>query len=165
MENAKGVPVLQQHGEIDDNVPAYNSRLLGQQLFQTGTDSSYHEFPGQNHWWDGVMTTEPLVSFYREQTASTETIPRRLDNFSIVIGDPGDTGPKCGIRVLNLEDPGQYGRINVQGRVITTSNVLSLEFDPTAIKLSSVVVDGNELDVSGSNSIILSKPAGTWQVG
>lgn len=52
MVNARGIPVLQQHGVIDDNVPAYHSRFLAEQLVLAGADSSYNEVPKQNHWWE-----------------------------------------------------------------------------------------------------------------
>ncbi|KAF2271700.1 uncharacterized protein EI97DRAFT_486935 [Westerdykella ornata] len=163
MENAKGIPVFQQHGELDDNVPAYNSRLLSQQLIQAGTNSSYHEFPGQSHWWDTVMTTEPLKGFYRQQVASNESIPRRLKEFSLVVGDPGDTGPKGGIRVLNLEDPGQYGRLTVKGHMITTSNVLRLELDPTVMGFDRVTVDGHDVVFDQLNHVQIRRSQDSWQ--
>lgn len=50
--NSKGVPIQQQHGEVDDNVPAYHSRFLSQQLLLSGANSTYNEVPGQNHWWE-----------------------------------------------------------------------------------------------------------------
>jgi predicted esterase len=52
MANVQGIPIQQQHGEIDDNVPAYNSRFLSQQLYLAGANSSYNEVPGRNHWWE-----------------------------------------------------------------------------------------------------------------
>jgi predicted esterase len=52
MANVNGIPIEQQHGEIDDNVPAYNSRFLAQQLNLAGANSSYNEVPQQNHWWE-----------------------------------------------------------------------------------------------------------------
>jgi hypothetical protein len=161
MENARGIPLQQQHGEIDDNVPAYNSRFLSQMLFQAGTNSSYNEVPGQNHWWDTVMTTPQLVDFYYKHTASNETIPRVLKEFSIVIGDPGDMGSKGGITILNLEDPGQYGKVDVKGHVITTSNVLSLELDPVLWKQGIVTIDGQELELGESLSI--SRRTVSWE--
>jgi hypothetical protein len=163
MENAKDIPVLQQHGEIDDNVPAYNSRLLSQQLFQAGTNSSFNEFAGQNHWWDTVMTTDPMKSFYHAQSASNASIPRKVDEFAMVVGDPGDTGSKGGIRVLNLEDPGQYGKLNVKGRTITTSNILSIELDGEVLGLDGVTVDGHELALSGKAEAF-AKKSDTWEV-
>ncbi|KAF2878201.1 hypothetical protein BDV95DRAFT_556907 [Massariosphaeria phaeospora] len=170
MENARGVPIQQQHGQIDDNVPAYNSRLLAQQLFLTGTNSSYNEVAGQNHWWETVMTTPELVDFYYKQTSSKDTIPRELDEFSFVIADPGDMGSKGGIRVTHLEDPGQYGRVNVKGHTIWTSNVLGLEFNPSIWKLPAVSIDGQEISVGQAPTnaavvVAISISDGAWKVG
>lgn len=166
MPNARGIPIQQQHGQLDDNVPAYNSRLLSQQLFLSGTNSSYNEVPGQNHYWDTVMTTPQLVEFYYTQTKNKESIPRKLEEFDFVVGDPGDTGPKSGIKVLLLEDPGQYGRINVKGHMITTSNVLSLEFDPTIFQPGAPTIDGSAILEPGAESgeglITASKQDGGW---
>ncbi|KAF2710944.1 hypothetical protein K504DRAFT_475829 [Pleomassaria siparia CBS 279.74] len=163
MENPKGIPILQQHGQIDDNVPAYNSRLLSQQLFQAGTNSSYNEVPGQNHWWDTVMTTPQLVDFYHKQTASNDTIPRRLSEFSFVVGDPGDMGSKGGITVTHLEDAGQYGKVYVKGRIIRTVNILGLDFDPQIWAAESVTVDGKELELADMLSV--SRTTGSWMIG
>lgn len=147
MANAQGVPIQQQHGEIDDNVPAYHSRFLAQQFQLAGGDSSFNEASGQNHYWDGVMTTPPLVNFYYNFTRSTERLPRELYDFSIVIGDPGDMGSKGGVRVMQLDDPGQYGRVHVRGRRVKTSNVLSIEFG-TPFWKDAVVIDDQTLDLA-----------------
>ncbi|KAF2269009.1 hypothetical protein CC78DRAFT_540444 [Lojkania enalia] len=170
MENAQGIPVLQQHGEIDDNVPAYNSRLLSQVLFQAGTNSNYYELPGQNHWFDTVMTTDHLKDFYRAQTTSTDQIPRRLQNFSFVVADPGDMGPKGGLRVTHLEDPGRYGRVQVIGHVVQTSNVQSLELETQFGLTNTITIDEQDVEMSqantsgGSSSITLLKTEGVWKV-
>lgn len=145
MANARGIPIQLQHGELDDNVPAYHSRFLAQQLQLAGANSSYSEVPGQNHWWDGVMTTPELIDFYRAEAKSKEKLPRDLYEFSIVVGDPGDMGSKSGIRVTQLEDPGQYGRVHVRGHTLKTSNVLSIEFGPPFWK-DIIVIDGQTLE-------------------
>jgi hypothetical protein len=169
MPNAHGIPIQQQHGQLDDNVPAYNSRLLAQQLYLSGTNSSYNEVPGQNHWWETVMTTPELVDFYYTQTKSNDSLPRKLDEFEFVVGDPGDTGSKGGIMVLLLEDPGQYGRVHVKGHSITTSNVASLEFDPTVFQSQTISIDGSAVAMSSASqemgnkdSIIVSKADERW---
>ncbi|KAH7089554.1 hypothetical protein FB567DRAFT_590365 [Paraphoma chrysanthemicola] len=146
MANAKGIIIQQQHGEIDDNVPAYNSRLLAQQLQLAGANSSYNELPDKNHYYDGIMTTPVLTDFYYSQARNDAVLPRKLEQFTIVVADPGDMGSKGGIRVLQLHDPGQYGKVKVKGRVIRTSNVASLEFDPTIWDMP-VAVDGQEIDL------------------
>jgi hypothetical protein len=144
MPNIKGIPVEQLHGSLDDNVPAYHSRFLAQQIHLTGAQSNYSEVPGQNHWWDGVMTTGPLEDFYHAQTRNLDVLPRKLDEFTIIVGDPGDMGSKGGLKVLQLRDPGQYGKIVVKGHAIRTTNVLSLELNP-AIWTNTITVDGNEV--------------------
>jgi hypothetical protein len=172
MPNARGIPIQQQHGQIDDNVPAYNSRFLALQLFLSGTNSSYNEVPGQNHWWDTVMTTPELVDFYYAQVKSSERIPRKLDEFEFVVGDPGDMGSKGGIKVLLLEDPGMYGKVRVKGHAITTSNILSLEFDRALFQTTSLSIDGSAITdpstMQGTEAIgptTVSKTEGKWSLG
>ena len=168
MDNLRGIPIQVQHGEIDDNVPAYHSRLLALQLQFAGANSSYKEVPDQNHWWDGVMTTPELVSFYYNQSRSTEELPRDLNNFSIVVGDPGDMGSKGGVKVTQLEDPGSYGRVHVRGRTVKTSNVLSIEFGPPFWK-DAIVLDGQALELTAAKTtdkqqIRVRLSGGVWAV-
>ncbi|KAJ4992803.1 hypothetical protein SVAN01_01849 [Stagonosporopsis vannaccii] len=166
MGNAHGIPIQQQHGALDDNVPAYHSRFLAQQLQLAGANSSYNEVPGRNHWWDDVMTTPELVAFYHNQTRSKETLPRKLDKFSIIVGDPGSMGSKGGIKVTQLEDPGQYGRVHVQDRTVKTSNVLGIEFGPPFWK-DAIVIDGQTLELANTDEhlqtpISLRLSGSTW---
>lgn len=147
MSNAHGIPIQQQHGEADPNVPAYHSRFLAQQIHLAGSNSSYSEVPDQEHYWDGVMTTPSLVEFYYKSVRSTEKLPRQFDEFNIVVGDPGDMSGKGGVRVTQLEDPGQYGRVHVRGRRLKTSNVLSMQFGPPFWN-DTVIIDGQALDLA-----------------
>ncbi|KAH7412143.1 hypothetical protein DE146DRAFT_603008 [Phaeosphaeria sp. MPI-PUGE-AT-0046c] len=144
MSNVRGIPVQQQHGEIDDNVPAYHSRFLAHQLHLAGVNSSYNEVPQQNHWWDTVMTTPELVDFYYTQAQNDDALPRRLEEFTFVVGDPSDMGTKGGIKVLELKDPGQYGKVVVRGHLIKTTNVASLEFDPL-LWTDGIVINGRSI--------------------
>ena len=93
------------------------------------------------------MTTPQLVDFYYEQVKSRDVLPRSLEQFSIVVGDPGDMGSKNGITILSLEDPGQYGRVDVKGRIVRTSNVNSLDFNPS-LWHDPVTIDGQAMDFS-----------------
>ncbi|EME86316.1 uncharacterized protein MYCFIDRAFT_186587 [Pseudocercospora fijiensis CIRAD86] len=124
LANAKGIPVLQQHGGADDNVPPYNSRLQSQLIREAGANSEYFEFAGKPHWWDGVFTTTPLRDFYQQQIdlniANVGRAPITFQDFSLVVANPGDTGSKHGFRVLNLINPAQIGRLDVS-------------FDPTTL--------------------------------
>jgi poly(3-hydroxybutyrate) depolymerase len=165
MPNAHGIPVQQQHGEVDDNVPAYHSRLLAKQLYRTGVslgvtgaNASYNEVAGKNHWFDGVMTTPVLIDFYYSQAKNKDVLPRTMEHFLIVVGDPGDMGSKNGIRVRQLEDPGRYGKVDARGQIIKTSNIRKLELN-TALWRNSVTIDGHELKladkVATDDSVIL----------
>ncbi|KAF2826244.1 hypothetical protein CC86DRAFT_293338 [Ophiobolus disseminans] len=151
MANVKGIPIQQQHGEVDDNVPAYNSRFLAQQLYLSGAQSDYNEVPTQNHWWDTVMTTPELVNFYYSQTSNEVALPRKLDDFTLIVGDPGDMGSKGGLKVKLLHDPAQYGKVEVKGHMIRTTNVMSLELDPT-IWRETVTINGQDLDLGQANT-------------
>ncbi|KAF2182801.1 hypothetical protein K469DRAFT_220618 [Zopfia rhizophila CBS 207.26] len=175
MENAKGIPILQQHGEKDDNVPTYHSRFLGQLLFQAGAQSNYYELPGQGHWFDSVMTTSQLKDFYRKQTATNMTDSTRLKEFTFIVADPGDMGRKGGIRVTHLEDPGQYGRVGVKydsalnSYIIRTSNILGLQLsgrysEKVDINGQELVLPGESTNEDGSNEVCLTTE-GTWKVG
>jgi predicted esterase len=176
MPNAHGIPIQQQHGEIDDNVPAYHSRLLAEQLYRTGVSSgvagakaAYNEVVEQNHWWDGVMTTPELVDFYYTQAKNDNVLPRKMEHFLILVGDPGDMGSKSGIQVKQLEDPGRYGKVSVRGHIIRTSNVRSLDFNPTLWK-ESVTIDGHNLSFAETaattgSPISVYKSDNGWNIG
>jgi hypothetical protein len=93
------------------------------------------------------MTTQELVDFYYAQTRNEDNLPRKLDTYSIVVGDPGSMGSKGGIQVLQLHDPGRYGKVEVRGHLIKTTNVKSLEFDPLLWK-DSVVINGRPVEAT-----------------
>lgn len=168
LPNVHGIPIQQQHGEMDDNVPAYNSRLLAQQLVLSGANSSYNEVPGRYHWWNTVMTTPELVDFYYTHANNDDSLPRKLNEFEIVIGDPGDMGPKVGISVIQLEDPGQYGRVIVKGHNITASNVLRLGFDLAIWHIEDLTIDGAKVsprkDIADDSTITIMKSGSSWSI-
>lgn len=48
--NIAGTPIIQQHGQEDDNVPVFHSRRMSQLLTETGWTTDYLELPGRGHW-------------------------------------------------------------------------------------------------------------------
>lgn len=127
LPNAKGIPVLQQHGGADDNVPPYHSRLMSQLIHEAGAESQYVEMPGKPHYWNGVYTTDSLQRFYEEHLANTSDENDSawdLREFSLVVANPGDTGSKQGVKILELTTPGQLGRIDVHFDPLTLECVL-----------------------------------------
>ncbi|KXT16256.1 hypothetical protein AC579_456 [Pseudocercospora musae] len=171
--NAKGIPVLQQHGGADDNVPPYHSRLQSQLIREAGADSEYFEFSGKPHWWDGVFTTTPLKDFYQQQIdlniANVTKAPITFESFSLVVANPGDTGSKHGFRILNLINPGQISRLDVSfdpttlACVISTANVRMFYVPPYFRDCSFVTIDRQELSVQ-SDDWNLELINGTWHL-
>jgi dipeptidyl aminopeptidase/acylaminoacyl peptidase len=48
--NMVGTPILQQHGQDDDNVPVFHSRRMSQLVSEAGWTTDYWEIPGRGHW-------------------------------------------------------------------------------------------------------------------
>ena len=55
--NLVGLPIFQEHGEIDDNVPVFHSRqmfqLLGEKSIRSSLESIeyFNELPSKEHWY------------------------------------------------------------------------------------------------------------------
>jgi predicted esterase len=156
--NAKGIPVFQQHGSLDDNVPTYHSRFMSQLLSETGWSSEYSELPGKGHWFDQIMTTDGLQNFYRQQLKNPKSPSKSLTSFDFVVANPGDTGSKGGVEVLYLDDPGQIGKIraSVDDRravwSLTTGNVLAFKLDDKKGNVKEVEIDGQKIALERSGS-------------
>ncbi len=176
VENFGGIPVMQQHGSADDNVPAYHSRRLNQLISQTGGSSKYVELPGLGHWFDGVMTTSPLRDFYEYYLDGEQSLPELPMQFSIVIANPGDMGSRGGIVVDQLMSPDQYGRIHVERTpsstiwILKTSNVLCFHLSHLLQRggISLQVDDSPELFLfnkdQGDGGGLRRLRDGSWQV-
>ncbi|KAK8226904.1 hypothetical protein HDK77DRAFT_496126 [Phyllosticta capitalensis] len=156
-ENCKGIPILQQHGGRDTNVPNYHSRLMSQLLLQAGAPSTYVERPGEDHYYDGVMTTPSLSELYKKFVPHGNASSLALKRFSIVVANPGDMGSKGGIRVTQLNTPGQYARMDVTLEPlneetclyqIKTSNVLSFRMTPQSCSDAHVAIDRSTVALS-----------------
>ena len=162
MENVKGVPILQQHGSLDENVPVYHSRRLYQLLEETGSSPRYVELPGKGHWYEGVMETQPLRNFYRNISRHNDTQKMFPKSFSIVIPASGFMlGTRGGILVDQLVSPDIQGRIQVQRQdddkvwVLRTLNIQRFHFSRNDFKdplPASILIDGNTFDVHMPNS-------------
>ena len=154
-DNLKGIPILQQHGSADDNVPVWHSRAMHQLIEQASWHSFYSEIPGSGHWFDGVMTTEPLSDFYKAKLSTPDSNTKSNQSaqlsgfveFSIVVTNPAATDSKNGIKILHLILPDQVGTINVkfQGSqcILSTSNILGFQIQNERCS-GGLVVDGQE---------------------
>ena len=155
LENAKGIPILQQHGEDDDNVPAYHSRLLSQLNEQSGVQSTYSEVPEQGHWWEGVITTTPLRNFYQKHlNGQPENRTLEYPDFTVVSAGHGDMGTKHGVEILRLITPGRLGKVHISfnsislGCSIRTSNVQTFRLPSLFGHCAFFVVDHDKIPLS-----------------
>lgn len=177
--NAKGIDIEQQHGSQDDNVPPYQSRLMLQLLAEANANSKYVEISTPiehtGHWYNGIMTTKNLGHFYEQMCekyqhrqalapSSGETNVFGDVLFTLVVGNPADQSQKYGVKVTQLRDPGQLGKLHVnissQTNVwtIRSVNILCFEISRTAERpnqlnspnFGEVIVDGQKLDFKDS---------------
>lgn len=113
--NAETIPIMQQHGAVDTNVPAFHSRRMRQITSQSkiNCSSEYVELKGKGHWFEGVMTTSPLRKFYSEILEGGAASPPLSRSFKIVVANPADMEARGGLVVDQLYDPDQLGKIAV----------------------------------------------------
>lgn len=156
--NFVGIPILQQHGAEDDNVPAYHSRLMHQLIWEHGQLTQYHEILGAGHWFDGVLTTAPLQEFYNSHVRRSSS-RELLKHFSITFPSSADMGSKGGILVDQLWSPDRFGRIDVdcdlKSRLwrLKTRNVRRFHITVGRVQCfhpKKIIVDGSELPFTAS---------------
>ncbi|CAO1602326.1 hypothetical protein XANCAGTX0491_005944 [Xanthoria calcicola] len=177
LPNGCGIPIHQQHGSLDDNVPPFHSRRLSQIQSQIDCPSEYVELPGKGHWFEGVMTTQTLLEFYGKVLGDRPAPASLSSSFDIVVANPGTMGSKGGIIVDQLTTPGRPGRIKAEHDVkqsiwhLKTSNIQRLHFSAAAARdwtRSKLVVDGKKLellrDVPLSGQWLVHRPNESWEV-
>lgn len=162
LENVRDKPVLVQHGELDDNVPAYHSRLMkSYSMLQRGVELDYAEIPAKLHWWDGAMTTKPMLHFYLEQLAPPVPHAETPSKFSFVVADTHEFGSVHGIHVVQLLKPDVLGRVSVDTKQsdntktwkINTWNVRRIRLERSGLwsSLTAVQFDGEPNSFSIAN--------------
>jgi predicted esterase len=171
--NTKDIPILLQHGSADDNVPAYHSRLMHQLLPQSESGSMYHEMEGKPHYWDGVMTTQPLSEFIEHHLTKSadedDNLTRIRRPFTVTTMNPADTNSLHGIRILGVTIPGQLGKVEVlpegpHNYTLYTSNVRVLEISTHAFEEDTISIDEENLDLNKEDdtTIIELSSEGIW---
>ncbi|EAW14667.1 uncharacterized protein ACLA_000780 [Aspergillus clavatus NRRL 1] len=175
LSNVVGITILQQHGALDDNVPAYHSRLMHDLLGQTPWPSFYVELPGQKHWFDGILTTPPLLTFYKENAL----VPLRSKipvNFTLTIPPLGSI-TKYGICVDQLQSPDAYGELRVRRDIhekiwyVRTVNIHRFHLTASILNLTEPVAvvfddeDKHEVNFDRlGNWWFLKETLATWKV-
>lgn len=172
VSNANGIPIMQEHGDADDNVPVYHSRRMSQLINETSWRSKYFEVAGGGHWFEGIMETEPLQQSYRDVLLSNYSKKAEDElSFTLTSTNPGTTGSKNGFDIESLIDPGRLGKLEVRleiGRLhLVTSNIESILLCSKHVQTMNItVIDGQTLDMPAvvkSARLFRSMPHGKWQ--
>ncbi|KAK5058611.1 hypothetical protein LTR84_010874 [Exophiala bonariae] len=177
VENLIGIPILQQHGSIDDNVPAYHSRLMNALLVGVGQPANYSELRDRGHWFEGVMTTQSMRDFYSlflKCGISQKQTPRQ---FSFIVPNSHDMGSRYGIFVDQLSTPDRMGKVHalvsetesgVQWRLKTT-NIQRLRLERVSglnLAADEVILDNMllpfELKHEKGSALFVKRDADTW---
>ncbi|KAL2863457.1 uncharacterized protein BJX67DRAFT_363566 [Aspergillus lucknowensis] len=165
--NAAGIPILQQHGSDDTNVPAYHSRLMHELLERTGWTSDYVELRGKGHWFNGVMTTAPLLKFYED---SLRSIPAQIPStYTMTVPSSGDMSSKGGLYVDQLESPDLVGRLRVKRDVrhgiwyLQTQNIHRFHLSDRICELEESITLAID-DANTRFKVDLSRCESTWYI-
>jgi hypothetical protein len=118
------------------------------------------EVPGKGHWFDDVLSDDTVQKFldrFLEKSLNPNlTMPPFQDAFTISTINPFTTGPKGGIRILQLEVPFRLATIRIHRFdsqwVLDTTNVRRLGFvsDPRHEGIKSFSIDGTKFGVPPS---------------
>lgn len=177
LANMTGIPIHQQHGAKDDNVPAYHSRLLSSLLHESGCSSQYIELPDRGHWFEGAMTTKSLQDFYSSVLNLGNLKKQIPEAFEFIIPNSGDIGSRVGIIVDQLQLPDIPGRLrvrrddNIHTWHIETSNIHRMHFQldyPHVQPPRVVSVDSRSIPMpspsDGVHPMTLVRHNGTWLI-
>ena len=178
VDNFLGIPILQQHGGADDNVPVYHSRRLKQLIDESGGRSRYVELKGQSHWFDGIMTSEPLRTFYHDIAGADKVKSELPEAFTIIVPNSGNMGSRGGIVVDQLMSPDQLGRIDVvrdhhfSKWILSTSNIhrfhLSSTRDdwqlPNIVEVDNITFDNTSSVAGLDGHWYVQSSNGSWKV-
>jgi predicted esterase len=177
MPNVINIPILIQHGQLDDNVPPYHARLMKSLASQHRVPAWYVELPDKAHWWEEAMVTGPMTSFYDEHLVSSTKRKEPLDSFECVVGNSHDFGACKGIVTDQVERPEVLGRFQVSRTTelnhtvwqMRTTNIrrFHLDFSMSRLPIPDFVhIDDDhesfEISPLGTASFRTSLDGGAW---
>ncbi len=159
-ENLANDAVYILHGSADTNVPVSQAQTMFAELGPIVKELTYHEEPGQDHWWDLDPNEEgadcvdwaPMISLMEQKQRD----PTWLD-FRFVSPGPWVSSTRSFVKVLSVTSPMQNFEVtsSVNGTAVdlVTKNVRSLTLDAAALAtkgITSVSVDGTAHAVGAS---------------
>ena len=150
---------------------------MHQLIRESGWYSAYDELPGKGHWFDGVLTTEPLLKFYDKHAGDINGDILPVE-FSVIVPSDASMGSRGGIFVDQLQSPDRYGRIRVFRDTdamvwrLTTSNIHRFHLVPSAVRgptPKEIFIDGTDLSLEApaddaDSAWFVTNPTGKWEV-
>ncbi|KAG1879397.1 hypothetical protein C8R48DRAFT_752447 [Suillus tomentosus] len=153
LSNLAHTHVLAIHGGMDDNVPSWHTREAVSVLREWNPDAdvTYHEEPGQPHWWFEVLNNARVQAFLDRVCCSSYDAPKtKCRKFTLTVAVPAESGPMGGWRVHALEVPGRLGRLEVceddEGGVnVKASNISVVSFDLSKASVHKLVINSQNI--------------------
>lgn len=154
LSNLAHTPVLAIHGGMDDNVPPWHTREAVSVLREWNLDAdvTYHEEPGQPHWWPEALKNTRVQVFIARVCCSSTGAPKiKRHKFTLTVAVPAESGPMEGWRVHALEVPGRLGRLEVceddEGGVnVKASNISVVSIDLSKASVNRLVINSQSIE-------------------
>ena len=137
--------------------------------------TSYVELEGEGHFFEGVLTTPALISFYRNALGHV-CLPALPETFSIVLANPSEMGSRGGLKVDFTIIPDQLGFIDIEKYPsrweLRTTNISCFHFLRNEFSKElpcKFMVDGQDLELSSKHdqnaAYFIIDSTGLWKVG
>ncbi|KAH9817177.1 hypothetical protein DFH28DRAFT_1081408 [Melampsora americana] len=171
ISNLVHMSMLIKHGEIDDNVPIYHSKILYGLLHTWGADRknvTFEGIPDEKHWFNDVFKSPSVVNFLDKQISMSRAdmdLEKGSFEFTLTVSNPIEAGSFHGFKILMLLQAWKIGRIKVMGvrnqskwaLKVETTNVLAFELPVKTLSRRldghlSALVDGLEVDLDSNAS-------------
>ncbi|KAJ3121874.1 hypothetical protein HK100_012200 [Physocladia obscura] len=152
--NMAGIPILARTGAADDNVPPLNTRRIVRLVNEWNRNPNsvdLSEVHGQGHWFSGIMNDDDLNDFLSSNLDPERNpgllLPPLPEAFTISTLNPGSTGSKGGLKILQLEVPFRLAHIRIHREgnhwILNTSNVRRFGFlKDERVNIASWEIDG-----------------------
>jgi pimeloyl-ACP methyl ester carboxylesterase len=160
-----GVYVL--HGEKDDVVPTYIARDMRERLGTFHNDFTYYEYPDGTHWYGNhSLDWYKIFNFFKERSLRN---PNEIKNLEFYTGSPGVSATSNFITIHQQNKPFEISSFKFSKEdsfKIDTHNIALLEIDFTKLKdtITSIFVNGKELNVNSNSDIYLKEINDEWTI-
>ncbi|MGE3062154.1 MAG: prolyl oligopeptidase family serine peptidase [bacterium] len=162
IENLRNTDVLLVHGESDDNVPVYQSRIFYNAVKAENNETQILEYPQEKHWFDldstaGIdcVDSDKIKHFIEQSKKAVLSRSMSFATYSLFVSDSSDF-----VRIDRQKKKYHKSRIdaelNLNEIVIKTNNVEGftlLNVDKAYSGKVKIVIDKDEFSVTPAKKI------------